>query len=221
MATKLPADADRKRAAADARKHAPVPGSALVPSREAATAAIRSLPRPLCGADKCLGYATHGWRLTVWPKNVPLESRGRGAVLDIDLWVCPHHAGLVTIASLQAQHWQQIEAWWADISDVPFDRDTAAVELVELEKHTMWRAKRLEAGLKAGSEEPAGGYHQSFVAQLSWQDLQRLRGAVRRVWLRKGMPSSLVTDVECDKVIEAMGPATREKWLKQIVDRSR
>ena len=194
------------------------PRDAVAP--EAPAAAIAKVSPPLCGCGDCLAYATHGWNVTVWPKNVPLESRGRGATISLGLYVCEHHAGQVTIASLMDKHWQDIEAWWATIEPVAFDRDTVALELVPLARHGRWQQQLREKARAAGTPEPNGGYQQSFVSQLRWEDLQKLRGAVRRVWQRKGMPDEMITEKLCDQVIEAMGPTTRERWLKQIVDKA-
>lgn len=177
------------------------------------------LQPPLCGADNCLAYAARGWALRVWPKTEPHESRGRGAEIHVGLFVCEHHGSLVSLASLQPKHWEAVEDWWATISQVPFDRDTVELGLVPLAAHDGWRRKLAAAGVDAATPEPAGGYPQSFVGQLSFQQLQQLRAAVRRVWKKKGMPDAMVTEHLCDQVIEAMGPQTREKWLKNIVDR--
>lgn len=174
---------------------------------------------PLCGAGDCLAFATRGWSVTVWPKGEPAESRGRGATIHIGLYVCEHHGNLVTLGSLRREHWQEIETWWREISDVPFDRDSAEAGLVLLSHHSVWRAKQLAAGERVAAE-PAGGYAQSFVAQLSWEQLGRLREAVKRVWRRKGVPEYQINDRLADQTIEAMGPATREKWLKAAVDRA-
>lgn len=58
----------------------------------------------------------------------------------------------------------------------------------------------------------------TFVADLSFQDLQRLRKVVRKVHMRH-YPSALLTDHEADKIIEAMGPQTSETLIKIAVDK--
>ena len=181
----------------------------------------KEIKPPLCGAGDCLAFARRGWILKVWPKGADPETRGRGARFALDLFVCEHHANQVTIASLQHGHWTAIDAWWSEISDVPIDHDGAQLELVPLDQHPIWRQRVHDANAPAESTEPNGGYQQSFVSQLRWQDLLKLRAAVKRVLVeKKKIPAWMATDAECDKIIEAMGPITREKWLKQMVDRA-
>jgi hypothetical protein len=55
------------------------------------------------------------------------------------------------------------------------------------------------------------------LADLSWQDLCRLRAAVRRVHMRH-YPIDLLTAREADRIIESLLSATAERMLKQLVD---
>lgn len=48
---------------------------------------------------------------------------------------------------------------------------------------------------------------------LKWEDRQRLRAIVRRVHLR-WMPESLLTDYECDKLIDSFSESVIEANLK-------
>jgi len=57
----------------------------------------------------------------------------------------------------------------------------------------------------------------SFVADLNFQDLQRLRAVVKKVHL-KNYPTHMITDYEADKLIEALGPEVREAMIKAAVD---
>ena len=50
------------------------------------------------------------------------------------------------------------------------------------------------------------------IFNIPFQERQRLRKIVRKVHL-KFLPESLITDKECDKVIESLGPQVREKLL--------
>jgi len=56
-----------------------------------------------------------------------------------------------------------------------------------------------------------------FLSALSWQDLQRLRAAVKRVYLRH-YPSDFCTDEEADKMIEALAPSVAERLIAAQVD---
>tara|TARA_A100000172_G_scaffold50515_1_gene31763 strand:- start:383 stop:607 length:225 start_codon:yes stop_codon:yes gene_type:complete len=53
---------------------------------------------------------------------------------------------------------------------------------------------------------------------ISYQERQRLRKIVRKVHLRF-LPESSITDKECDKVIESLGPQIREKLLVDHLDK--
>jgi len=55
------------------------------------------------------------------------------------------------------------------------------------------------------------------LSQLSWQDLQRLRAAVRRVHMRH-YPLDHCDTGTCDRIIESIVPQTAERLLKQLVD---
>ena len=57
----------------------------------------------------------------------------------------------------------------------------------------------------------------SFIADLNLRDLQRLREVCRRVFREKcnGRP---LTNIQCDKWIESMGPKVMEKRIKIAVD---
>ncbi len=57
----------------------------------------------------------------------------------------------------------------------------------------------------------------SFLAQLSWADLQRLRAIVRRTHMRR-YPREFCTDREADRMIEAMGPRVAEILVRRAVD---
>jgi hypothetical protein len=57
----------------------------------------------------------------------------------------------------------------------------------------------------------------SFIAELSFLDLQRLRKIIRKVHLRY-YPSELCSDREADRVIETIGPEVREKMIRRYVD---
>jgi hypothetical protein len=58
-----------------------------------------------------------------------------------------------------------------------------------------------------------------FISDLSWRDLQRLRGVVRQVLVNNGARADQVTLAECDKYIEAVAPETREKMIRFMVDK--
>ena len=53
---------------------------------------------------------------------------------------------------------------------------------------------------------------------ISYQERQRLRKIVRMVHLRF-LPESSITDKECDKVIESLGPKIREKLLVEHLNK--
>jgi hypothetical protein len=56
------------------------------------------------------------------------------------------------------------------------------------------------------------------IFQISWQERQRLRKIVRKVHL-KFLPEQEVSDRECDKLIESLGPKVREKLLIEYLDK--
>lgn len=53
---------------------------------------------------------------------------------------------------------------------------------------------------------------------ISFHDRQRLRAVVKRVLLANGVPPSMISDYEADKYIDALGPETYERWIKEAVD---
>ena len=53
----------------------------------------------------------------------------------------------------------------------------------------------------------------SFLSHLSKRDLNRLRTVVRRVHMRH-IPDYMMTDRECDRIIEALGPKVAEEQLR-------
>jgi hypothetical protein len=55
------------------------------------------------------------------------------------------------------------------------------------------------------------------LSALSWQDLTRLRNAVRRVHMRH-YPTSHLNWQEADRIIETIGEETAQKLLKRLVD---
>ena len=59
-----------------------------------------------------------------------------------------------------------------------------------------------------------------FVSSLSFQDLQLLREAVRRVHMAEYREDHITT-AEMDRIIENIGPETREKMIKFMVDKGR
>lgn len=58
----------------------------------------------------------------------------------------------------------------------------------------------------------------SFLASLSFSDLQVLRAHVRRTHMA-GWKPEFRTDRECDRIIEAIGPRVAERCIKEAVDR--
>ena len=57
-----------------------------------------------------------------------------------------------------------------------------------------------------------------FVSSLSFQDLPLLREAVRRVHMAEYREDHITT-AEMDRIIENIGPETREKMIKFMVDK--
>ena len=57
----------------------------------------------------------------------------------------------------------------------------------------------------------------SFLAAIGQKDRGRLRKIVKAVHLRN-YPTELITDREADRVIEVMGPITREKLIRKAVE---
>jgi len=57
------------------------------------------------------------------------------------------------------------------------------------------------------------------LAELSAEDLRRLREIVRRVHM-KWHPAELQTDREADLLIESLLPETAERLLKRFIDKN-
>lgn len=57
-----------------------------------------------------------------------------------------------------------------------------------------------------------------FTSELSVQDRNRLRAVVRKVHL-KHYPAHLLTDYECDRLIDAWGPEVAGNIVRKAVDR--
>ena len=58
-----------------------------------------------------------------------------------------------------------------------------------------------------------------FLSQLAFKDLERLRAAVKRVYMTK-YPVEFFTDHEADKMIEALAPDVVERLIKATVDKN-
>lgn len=58
----------------------------------------------------------------------------------------------------------------------------------------------------------------SFLASLSQQDLDLLRGIVRKVHLRY-VSQDFADDKQCDMLIESLGPEIAEKMIRFGVDK--
>lgn len=57
-----------------------------------------------------------------------------------------------------------------------------------------------------------------FVSSLSFDELKMLRDAVRRVHMAEYREDHITT-MEMDRIIEGIGPETREKMIKFMVDK--
>ena len=57
-----------------------------------------------------------------------------------------------------------------------------------------------------------------FVSSLSIDELKMLRDAVRRVHMAEYREDQITT-AEMDRIIESIGPETREKMIKFMVDK--
>ncbi len=57
----------------------------------------------------------------------------------------------------------------------------------------------------------------SFITTLSFRDLERLRKVVRKVHMAHYREDH-VSDYECDRIIDALGPQVLEWDLKRLVD---
>ena len=60
----------------------------------------------------------------------------------------------------------------------------------------------------------------AFSSRLTYTDRQRLRLVVRKVHL-KHYPVEKLTDLECDKLIDAWGPEVATDIIRQMVDSGR
>lgn len=58
----------------------------------------------------------------------------------------------------------------------------------------------------------------SFMSELSLADRQRLRAIVRKVHLNH-YPQHMLTNHECDKLIDAWGPEVAGNIVKKAMDR--
>jgi len=58
----------------------------------------------------------------------------------------------------------------------------------------------------------------SFLSSLTEQDLNLLRGIVRKVHLVH-VPKDFATNIECDKLIESLGPEVAERMIRFGVDK--
>jgi hypothetical protein len=75
----------------------------------------------------------------------------------------------------------------------------------------------LSAGL-ADDEETRGLVNpDSFLMRINERDRARLRVIVKNVHL-KHHPLHMITDLEADRVIEAMGPRTQESLIRKAVE---
>lgn len=59
----------------------------------------------------------------------------------------------------------------------------------------------------------------SFISTLSQQDLDLLRGIVRKVHLANVEAKGLATNQQCDMLIESIGPEVAERMIKFGVDK--
>jgi hypothetical protein len=57
----------------------------------------------------------------------------------------------------------------------------------------------------------------SFLTELRWEDLQRLRVSVKRIHMTR-YPKDKITDHEADKIIEALGPEAAETLTRRAMD---
>ena len=58
----------------------------------------------------------------------------------------------------------------------------------------------------------------SFIADLDFRDLQRLRAVTRRCYASRYPRRPRLTDSACDYYIEQLGPQAGEKVLRAAVD---
>lgn len=57
----------------------------------------------------------------------------------------------------------------------------------------------------------------SFLAELRYEDLQRLRASVKKIHMRGKYRKEQITDREADRIIEALGPEAAEKLVRKAV----
>jgi len=67
-----------------------------------------------------------------------------------------------------------------------------------------------------GSVVHPGGPGPAFLAELSVEDLRRLRLIVKKQFMRS-FPKDKFTDAEADRIIESYGPATQEALIRRAV----
>jgi len=54
-----------------------------------------------------------------------------------------------------------------------------------------------------------------FLSELTWKDRQRLRKVTKMVHM-KHYPTEMITDLEADKIIEAMAPETQRYLIERM-----
>jgi tellurite resistance protein len=67
--------------------------------------------------------------------------------------------------------------------------------------------------------QPIVNGNTSFIGDLSYEDHQRLRKVVHATLLQRVGSQFRLNDREADKIIEALGPKTREAMIKTAVDK--
>lgn len=78
----------------------------------------------------------------------------------------------------------------------------------------------LDLFLAQEGEEPLrknAGEGALFLSELSYRDLQRLRLAVKRIYMRT-YPVEFFTDREADRMIEALAPSIAQRMIEAVVD---
>lgn len=56
----------------------------------------------------------------------------------------------------------------------------------------------------------------SFLTELRFEDLQRLRVSVKRIYMSQ-FPQDKITDYEADRIIEALGPEAAETLTRRAM----
>lgn len=64
----------------------------------------------------------------------------------------------------------------------------------------------------------ASDFESGWSSRISWVDRERLRAIVRKVHLRN-YPQHMLTNYECDRLIDAWGPVTGEIVIKKAMRR--